>query len=324
VIRPTSPTQYESTINRGELPPPEQVAPGTWVVPLAVPSIDVPYTLCYVLIDADGAAHLIDPGVDTDENADRLFAFLDRIGVTEVASATATHLHFDHVESADRIRRRSGARVQVHREEEASAREMAADVETAAELMARWGVPADRILDVPPRRETPLSRFSADVLLEGGELLEIPGRHVEVIWTPGHTRGSITLRDLDHRLLFTGDHLLPLIFPGLGLGGPVATGPIGQYLDSLDRIRGFDDHEVCPGHYYRFFGVEERCADTAAHHLKRSREVAELLDSLPGASVWEIAERITWTAGWDNLPDLYRLSALAQTDGHIRYLRSLV
>jgi len=36
----------------------------------------------------------------------------------------------------------------------------------------------------------------------------------------------------------------------------------------------------------------------------------------PGASVWTIASRIGWSAGWDGLAGLLRVSALTQTDWH--------
>jgi glyoxylase-like metal-dependent hydrolase (beta-lactamase superfamily II) len=43
-----------------------------------------------------------------------------------------------------------------------------------------------------------------DRLLRDGEPLDLPGRQIRVVWTPGHTPGHICLYDADHNLLLTG------------------------------------------------------------------------------------------------------------------------
>lgn len=68
-------------------------------------------------------------------------------------------------------------------------------------------------------------------LLTDGERLDLGGRTLEVIATPGHSPGSISFLDPDARLLFTGDHFYP---------GPLyAHAPdvnVDAYLASNDRL----------------------------------------------------------------------------------------
>ena len=52
--------------------------------------------------------------------------------------------------------------------------------------------------------------------LRDGQILRAGGRELEVIHTPGHTQGSISLRF--GRYLFSGDHVLPTISPNIGAG----------------------------------------------------------------------------------------------------------
>ena len=94
-----------------------------------------------------------------------------------------------------------------------------------------------------------------DVLLNDGDDIDLPGRRLRVVWTPGHTPGHICLHDADHDLLLTGDHLLPRITPNIGLapGGPGS--PLHGYLASLRRLRGYDSAEALPAHEYRFRGI---------------------------------------------------------------------
>ena len=87
-------------------------------------------------------------------------------------------------------------------------------------------------------------------------------------------------------------------------------------------MSGYPDHEVLPGHGYRFQGVADRCSETAGHHLRRSREVAAVLANAPHSSTWEIAAGLTWSVGWPNLVDFLLFSALAQTEMHRDYLTS--
>ena len=107
---------------------------------------------------------------------------------------------------------------------------------------------------------------------------------------------------------------------GLGLGGPTATNPVAGFLDGLERIAIYDDHEVLPGHGYRFTGLAERCAEATNHRNQRTAEVAAVLATKPDSTVWEIASQLTWTAGWENFRGFYVRSALAQTAMHRDYI----
>ncbi len=84
-----------------------------------------------------------------------------------------------------------------------------------------------------------------DVLLDDGDPVE--GTPWRVVLTPGHTPGHICLVDVDGRMLFSGDHVLPTVFPGLGLGARIGGNPLAEYLDSLERLQPYDAFQVVPG-----------------------------------------------------------------------------
>ena len=195
-----------------------------------------------------------------------------------------------------------------------------ADVTALADA---WGVPADRraeLLDAAGRApDYPAPHV--DRTYVDGEALPIPGFALTAVVTPGHTPGHLCLRDEARSLVFTGDHILPTMFAGLGLGGPTATNPLADYVAGCERVAEFDDHEVLPGHGYRFTGLGERARESAAHHLRRTAEVEGALASHPDASIWEIASQLTWTAGFANLVGFYLYSALSQTAMHREYVQ---
>jgi glyoxylase-like metal-dependent hydrolase (beta-lactamase superfamily II) len=321
---PTSVAQHGSALAR-TTPEIERVRDGVWAIPLPLPNPGgVESTLCYSLADADGGVHLIDPGWDTDDNLVRLEAGLAvaGFGIGDVRSMTASHFHPDHLGLAARLRASHGIPVGMHRAEHAAlTRPLYPEPEAT---IARWGVPDDRLDDVravaSPRSRP--SGLAADVVLDDGDLLPIPGRSVRVVHTPGHTAGSICLHDETDGLFFSGDHVLPIINPGLGLGGFVpGDDPLGDALASYARVAAYDEAEVCPGHGYRFRGLGVRAGQIADRHRRRSAEIAAIATADPAFTVWQIAERVSWTDGWENLPPFMRLSALSQTEMHLEHLR---
>lgn len=86
-----------------------------------------------------------------------------------------THRHFDHVDCIDFFREKTGAPALLHQDD-------------AAMLKEQLGI-------VP------------DVLLQGGEELELGSLTIQTLHTPGHSAGSVSFLVEDH--LFAGDILFP-------------------------------------------------------------------------------------------------------------------
>ncbi|MCU1614638.1 MAG: hypothetical protein JWO98_2178 [Frankiales bacterium] len=324
-VRPSVETQYAASI-ANTMAEPDMVADGIWSIPLAMPDPRNPYSLCYAIEGADGSLHLLDPGYNTDENWNRLSTALRQFGHDPhaVASVFISHLHPDHLGLAERVRGASGSTVMMLAREQRAALRLAEGSHDIEATLDAWGVPPHRHdeLHVMLRMSGRSEATRADVTLEDGDLWNIPGRALKLLWTPGHTPGhACVIGDLD-RVLFTGDHVLPKIYPGLGLGGATDTNPIADYFQSLDRIANYDSYEVAPGHAYRFFGLSERIDQIKAHHLKRSREAAAIIAREPGATVFEVASQLRWTLGWQNMTGFFLYSALSQTALHLEFLGS--
>lgn len=82
-------------------------------------------------------------------------------------------------------------------------------------------------------------------LLEEGAQIDLGERILEVIYTPGHSPGSICLLDKKNRILFTGDTFFP---------GPLYAYPedvnIDDYIASIDKLKKLlDEYDyLCSGH----------------------------------------------------------------------------
>lgn len=82
-------------------------------------------------------------------------------------------------------------------------------------------------------------------LLEEGTQIDLGERILEVIYTPGHSPGSICLLDKKNRILFTGDTFFP---------GPLYAYPedvnIDDYITSIENLKKrLDEYDyLCSGH----------------------------------------------------------------------------
>ena len=76
-------------------------------------------------------------------------------------------------------------------------------------------------------------------LVQAGDLIDLGDRTLEVIYTPGHSPGQMSLLDGENRLLFTGDHFFP--GPLYAFGDDV---DLDEYIASnrrlVDRLEEFD------------------------------------------------------------------------------------
>lgn len=323
-IRVTSPL-HRAAFRAGTVPEPEEVRAGIMAVPLAMPLSPMPFSLCYLIDGGEGDLHVIDGGVDSDENWKAFLCVVAGMGYepADIASITVTHAHRDHIGFAARVRRASGAKVLMH---EVDAHVMRMETgfmppELLNVALGSWCVPEDRrdeLREGAARPVTAGAQVDVDDYVSDGEQLRMGKRRWRIVHTPGHTRGHVCIVDDDEGLVFSGDHVLPVINPGIALGGRVrGDDPLTDYITSLHTISEAGDYEVCPGHGNRFVGLAERCKQIEAHHSRRGQEVAAAQAAIPGGSVWETASHVAWSGGWENLRGVHLLFALAQTSMHI-------
>jgi hydroxyacylglutathione hydrolase len=157
-------------------------------------------------------ALMVDSGVGNSMNP--VWPQLRRLGLgdEDIAGVALTHAHHDHVGGLLRILERASPRVYIHRLD-------------AAYIASSLG---------------PLLRR-----VEDGDLIEVGPWPLRVLWTPGHTRGSICLYSESMRILFSGD----TVFPGGHYGRyDGETGSREDMVNSLKRLTALDVEVMLPGH----------------------------------------------------------------------------
>ena len=178
-------------------------------------------TNCYIA--ADEASHegvVIDPGAEPE----RILALIKERGI-RVAALLFTHGHFDHVGAAADLHEALGAPIWCHRDDAGIALDAVAQ---AADFGARISRAPEKI----------------DFYLEDGVPVKLGPLTFQVMHTPGHTPGGVTL--ILDKYAFTGDSL----FRG-GIGRSDFDG--GDHASLLKSIKQKiytlpDDTVVHPGH----------------------------------------------------------------------------
>lgn len=312
------------------LPPVERVRPGLWSVPVPIPNNPLRYVLVYVF-ETDRGPYLIDAGWNTDDSYQTLLEGLAEAGfdVQDVQGVLVTHIHPDHYGLAGRIREASGAWVSLHPADAALIQERYDEpgdlLERLGAMLRRDGVPAEEIAALQnasmPARPGVMA-VKPDVLIEDGDKPEVPGWDLSAIWTPGHSPGHVCFYEAGHRLMLSGDHVLPRITPNISFHPQAGPNPLGDFLSSLDKVAGFESDEVLPAHEHRFLDLQARVAELHAHHQERFDEALAAIRS-GFTTTWQVAEHMTWNRPWEDLKGWHRRAAAGEALAHLNYLKHL-
>ena len=177
---------------------------------------------CYLITDeSTGESLLIDPGSYGDRQRD----FIKSQGIESLKYILLTHGHFDHMIGVERFRNAFGGEVVIHQNDKDKISS------AVGSLYSRF------------EREIPFAEATADITVKDGDRLPFGGGEIEVIHTPGHTKGCVCYKIGD--CLFTGDTL----FRGSIGRTDFPDSNQNEMLASLKKLYSIEgDFKVYPGH----------------------------------------------------------------------------
>lgn len=224
----------------------EQLEPGVARVLAHNPSAFTYYGTQTYLVGTDELA-VIDPGPDLPEHLD---ALVEAIGDRSVVAIMCTHTHRDHSPAARPLAHRIGAPI----------------IGCAPLALETVGPRADASFD---------GDYAPDRMLEDGEALEVDGKAVTAVATPGHTSNHLCFSYAG--ALFSGDHVM-------GWSTTVVVPPDGDmaaYMQSLDKLRARDDRIYYPAHGPAVTNPQQYVRHLTGHRMQRERQILKLVGERP-------------------------------------------
>ena len=318
-------TRQKAAWDEDVLPPVEQVRPGLWSIPVPIPDNPLRYVLVYAFELHGGGVAIVDAGWNTEAAWQALGDGLAAAGgsVADVQAVLVTHIHPDHYGLAGRVREASGAWIGLHPADAVMLESRYGDTDRLVADMVRFlgdaGVPEDKLPDLAMASmalKSMVTMAAPDVLFEDGADIKLPGWTLRTLWTPGHSPGHVCFYNEEHRLLLSGDHVLPRITPNISVHTQQFANPLGDYLDSLRKVQSLGTEEVLPAHEYRFSDLDGRLEEIISHHAERLEEVEQVLRDHPGSTAWDITLRLHWSRPWDEIQTFMQRQANGETLAH--------
>ncbi len=288
----------------------------------------LPYVLPY-MIKGGGETILVDCGWNTDDAYGALETGMGEHAAhpNDISKLVITHIHPDHYGMAGRLKQLSSCEVLIHEKDAEVIKDRYFAPKGLADTMGKFmemnGVPPldsptmargsmnmlDRVSPVPP-----------DTQVKGGEVIKAGPFEFEILWTPGHSPGHICLYDPNHKILLTGDHILPTITPNVSINAQTHGSPLGDYMRSLDLLVDLDVKYVLPAHEFDTKDLKKRIIEIHEHHTVRLDEMWNCVDR-GGSTAWDVAGRVKWATGMlaDFEPHMQR-AAVGETIAHLEYL----
>jgi len=198
------------------------------------------------LVGRDEVA-VIDPGPDDPEHVD---AIIEAVSDRRLVAILCTHTHRDHSPAAAPLARRTGAPV----------------IGCAPLALETVGPRADAAFD---------GDYSPDRILSDGEGIDVDGKPLVAVATPGHTSNHLCFAYGD--AFFTGDHVM-------GWSTTVVVPPDGDmaaYMASLDKLRQRADRIYYPAHGPPVTKPQQYVRSLIGHRMQREKQVLRLVEERP-------------------------------------------
>ena len=194
-------------------------------------------THCYLLIGSDRAL-LIDTGLGICNICEQVRKLTDK-----PVTAVATHIHWDHIGGHKYF-----PDFYAHKAEldwldggfPLPAQAVKNMVAARCELPEDFDINEYDIFQGEPSR-----------VLDDGDTIDLGGRTIQALHTPGHSPGHLCFWEAERSNLFSGD----LVYKGILFVNYPSTDP-QSYLDSLEKIAVLPAKRIFPGHHSLDIGPE--------------------------------------------------------------------
>jgi glyoxylase-like metal-dependent hydrolase (beta-lactamase superfamily II) len=299
---------------------PEKVLPDIHRIEVPLPGNPLKAVNSYVVRSQDRFL-VVDTGMNRPECLEVMRASLEALSVDlSRTDFFVTHGHSDHVGLVSALKT-GGSHVFVNPIEAAHLLDPNLWNGLAAAARTHGFPDPEGAIDRHPGRKYFFTGRPHFTHLQEGDVLPIGRYTFRCVATPGHTPGHLCLYEAGAKILFSGDHILDTITPNIS-GWDCEGDPLGEFLESLDKIAAYDVKLILPGHRNLIPDHRRRIAELKEHHRRRIREVMDILGR-EGQTAYEAASRMTWDidcARWEDFPIPQKWFATGEALAHLLHL----
>lgn len=287
--------------------------------PTPFPGLD--HVHVYLLDGPGGGIVVVDTALPYEDSFARIEQSVSWMGreLSDIECIYLTHAHPDHIGCSGLLQEASGAPVVCHPICAENLAKMGSPDrwDKMAELYVEHGRDPDVGLPSSMQRGSfELSLPKHVTTIEEGDAVSFGGGEWDIHWTPGHELGHIVFQRRSDGVLLVGDTVLGKITPHIGYYGDPED-PLGQFMDSLQKVAALEPSFVLPGHGRPFEQGAERARSIHAHHELRLRRSMEILARRGPTTALEVARDLF---GRDIMFFEERM-AMSETLSHLEYLR---
>jgi glyoxylase-like metal-dependent hydrolase (beta-lactamase superfamily II) len=270
----------------------------------------------FVIPDKRGFS-MIDVGCGGVSTADNLLKGLDHWGLNlkDLHTVLLSHAHPDHMGAMGWILREIQPQVFIHQLDVAPALDPKELIKTfdIALAIQSWGTSEKAIGDFDLLEFFKASHCSMSAAeevegIEEGHLFHLGDLSFEVIHTPGHSPGHISLFEKNEGILLPGD----LVGEHTAWHTPTSGG-VTAYLASLDKLQSLDAEMMLPAHGMKMEAPHEAIGSIREKLLKREAILLGALSDGP-KSFMELNKTL------HHHPNLYFFPGCGITESHLMKL----
>jgi glyoxylase-like metal-dependent hydrolase (beta-lactamase superfamily II) len=272
----------------------------------------------------DESVTLIDCGPYTYDAKECLTKQLNKHGLTlkDIKQILITHAHPDHAGLAAELQQISGAKVYIHTNEHEKTICRKSYREKTLAFLLHVGFPKKHIkslVDFFAWEGSMASPLTEVLPIDNGDIINFTSSKLEVIFTPGHSRGHLSFLDRSKSLLFVGDTVLERITPNPviePLSDKLRAKSLITYLESLNRLKSLNPSNILPGHGAPICNPQRVLERITWHSDVRKMQINEIVRQRKEISLLEIVFVL-----WPNIKEANEIHlGMSEVLGHIDIL----
>lgn len=239
----------------------------------------------YIIKDRGGFI-LIDCGYGNHEYYLKFVKFLNEKGIDigKIKMTVFSHAHPDHMGGASNLLSSVRCRTLISEIEAPAAKDPALleerfDIPMAKKCLSSLqlkDVESFSLLEFFKIKSCPMCSMEPNGIITEGDVIRTEKLNLEVIYTPGHSPGHISLYDPDNKLLFSGD-IIGDVLPWYCPSGGGVTG----CFESLNKIEKLPLNSILPSHGGIILDIDAAIKRTRGLMTGRNEKIISELRSHP-------------------------------------------